>query len=228
MGLGEFFNDFCKEKEINFKQEDFNKMLGCFEKEWDGNYNKDQIVKNLVNYGFEDFLLKKYKRKNPKEYPKDKTNENNERKYNEQEMKFIGRKVDDLLFINNKNSFKLFKEVDRNNDGHVCQTDLENHLHKRLNIDKEEAKAFTNSIYNNQKVLSYRDFHQKLFPGFSQKKNYQPGTKFTNVLGLKGNEPESRLNKLSDTNAFMETVKEQFKIKKPEDNCGINRFLLCQ
>lgn len=202
-------------------------MLGCFEKEWDGNYDKDQIVRNLVNYDYEDFLLKKFKRRNPKDYPKENISENKEIRYNQQEMKSIGRKVDDLLFINNKNSFKLFKEVDRNNDGHVCQTDLEDHLHKRLNVNKEEAKAFTKAIYNNQKVLSYRDFHSKLFPGFSQKENYQPGTKFSNVLGLKGNDLENKLDKLPEISVFMDTVKEQFKIKKPDDNCWLNSLFLC-
>ena len=67
-GLEQFFEGYCKEKEIQLEKNDLTKMLGCFEKEWDGCYKPDQLIVNLVNYTYEDFLAKRYMRHNPKPY----------------------------------------------------------------------------------------------------------------------------------------------------------------
>ena len=227
-GLEQFFEGYCKEKEIQLEKNDLTKMLGCFEKEWDGCYKPDQLIVNLVNYTYEDFLAKRYMRHNPKPYSNQHDTNADNPNFSHREMKEIARKVDDLLFLHAKDCFKLYKEIDRNKDGHVCKRDLEDHLRDRLDLGALQSKAFVNKVCGDNEILTYKDFHTKIFPGFSQKENYKPGTKFNNVLGLKGGDANVRLNNLDNDAEVREKMKDNFRLKDSSENCKITSLLLCR
>ena len=225
-GLEKFFDGFCKEKNIQLEKDDLTKMLGCFEREWDGKYRPDQLIRNLVNYTYEDFLSKKYERHNPKPYPEQTSIGQDKPEFSKKEMRNIARKVDDLLFISAKDCYKLYKEVDRNKDGHVCKRDLEDHLRDRLNLGAQQSKAFVDKVCQDKEILNYNEFHSLLFPGFSQKDNYKPGTKFNNVLGLQGSDANTRIQNLTNDADMREKMKDNFRLKDSSENCRLISLLL--
>ena len=198
------------------------KIVESLDCNWDKKYYSNQVMKNLMNDTYEDFL-----KKNTKRMPVKKYNSADPVVHENIKLSEISKKIDDQLFIQNKNLYTLYKDVDLNKDGHVCIKDLSNYLHNTLNIPKPEADTFVAMLNKpSNEPLSFQEFHKQIYPGFSQKENYNPGAIMTNVMGITNIDPQKQKENCMKNINFIENVRKGFRVTNIQDNCNFIRLFI--
>lgn len=198
------------------------RIVDCLEHDWEKKYDPKQVIKNIINDSYEDFLGKKSKR-----MPMRQNYSATPTVHDGVKLKEVTKKIDDHIFIQNRNLYNLYKDIDVNKDGHVCINDLSKYLQNRTNLSRPEVETFLSSLDKppNQ-PFSFQEFHSKIYPGFSQKENYNPGAKLTNVIGIKSIDPNKQRDEYKKNIDFIENVRKSYKVSGIHDNCKLISLFL--
>lgn len=214
--------DFCEQKQIEMPANDIKRIVDGLECDWEKKYKPRLITKNLLHDTYEDYLQMKGAR-----MPLRQINSATPMVYDGVEVRSVAKKIDDLLFIQNKHLFELYKDIDTNKDGHVCTSDLSSYLQQRTNLSKPEIDTFIASIGKpNNQLISFQEFHSRIYPGFSQNENYNPGSRFTNVIGITNLDANEQKKDYKNTINFIENARKGFKVSGLNGNCELTSLLL--